>query len=48
MQTADWRDDISNDVITLGTCFHMFFIFVYIRAHFIFTLIGRNLTAQPP
>ena len=27
MQTADWRDDISNDVITLGVCFHRFFIF---------------------
>ena len=37
------RDDISNDVITLGTCFSMF---VYIRAHFCFVLIGRNLTAQ--
>ena len=37
------RDDISNDVITLGTCFSMF---VYICAHFCFVLIGRNLTAQ--
>ena len=37
------RDDISNDIITLGTCFSMF---VYIRACFRFTLIGRNLTAQ--
>ena len=36
-------DDIRNDVITLGTCFSMF---VYIRARFRFTLIGRNLTAQ--
>ena len=36
-------DDISNDVITLGTCFSMF---VYIRARFRFALIGRNLTAQ--
>ena len=36
-------DDISNDVITLGTCFSMF---VYIRARFRFKLIGRNLTAQ--
>ena len=36
-------DDISNDVITLGTCFSMF---VYIRAHFRFTLIGGNLTNQ--
>ena len=36
-------DDISNDVITLGTCFSMF---VYIRARFRFMLIGRNLTAQ--
>ena len=37
------REDISNDVITLGTCFSMF---VYIRSHFCFALIGRNLTAQ--
>ena len=37
------RDDISNDVITLGSCFSMF---VYIRACFRFTLIGGNLTAQ--
>ena len=36
-------DDISNDVITLGTCFSMF---VTIRARFCFMLIGRNLTAQ--
>ena len=36
-------DDISNDVITLGTCFSMF---VYIRACFHFVLIGVNLTAQ--
>ena len=36
-------DDISNDVITLGTCFSMF---VYIRACFRFPLIGENLTAQ--
>ena len=36
-------DDISNDVITLGTCFSMF---VYIRTRFRFTLIGGNLTAQ--
>ena len=31
-------DDISNDVITLGTCFSMF---VYIRARFRFALIGE-------
>ena len=37
------RDDIRNDVITLGKCFSMF---VYICAHFHFTLTGRNLTAQ--
>ena len=37
------RDDISNDVITLGTCFSMFF---YVHARFRFMLIGRNLTAQ--
>ena len=36
-------DDISNDVITLGTCFSMF---VYTRTRFRFTLIGGNLTAQ--
>ena len=36
-------DDISNDIITLGTCFSMF---VYIHAHFHFALIGGNLTAQ--
>ena len=36
-------DDISNDVITLGTCFLMF---VYIRTRFRFALIGGNLTAQ--
>ena len=35
--------DISNDVITLGTCFSMS---VYIRARFRFMLIGRNLTSQ--
>ena len=29
------RDDISNDIITLGTCFSMF---VYIRARFCFSL----------
>ena len=37
------RDDISNDVITLGTCFS---IFVYICVRFRFALIGGNLTAQ--
>ena len=37
------RDDISNDVNTLGTCFSMF---VYICARFCFTLIVGNLTAQ--
>ena len=36
-------DDISNDVITIGTCFSMF---IYIRARFRFALIGGNLTAQ--
>ena len=36
-------DDISNDIITLGTCFSMF---VYIRARFRFELTGGNLTAQ--
>ena len=37
------RDNISNDVIILGTCFSMFF---YIRTLFRFALIGGNLTAQ--
>ena len=37
------RDEISNDVITLGTCFSMF---VYIRACFRFVVIEGNLTAQ--
>ena len=36
-------DDISYDIITLGTCFSMF---VYIRAIFHFMLIGGNLAAQ--
>ena len=36
-------DNISDDVITLGTCL---LIFVYIRARFRFALIGGNLTAQ--
>ena len=36
-------DDISNDVITLGTFFSMF---VYIRARLLFALIDRNLTGQ--
>ena len=36
-------DDISNDVITLGTCFSMF---GYFRNRFRFALIGGNLTAQ--
>ena len=35
-------DDISNDVITLGTCFS---VFVYIRTGFRFAMIGGNLTA---
>ena len=33
------EDDISNDVIILGTCFSMF---VYVRARFLFALIGGN------
>ena len=36
-------DDISNNVITLGTCFAMF---IYICTRFRFALIGGNLTAQ--
>ena len=43
MQMLIGGDDISDDVITLGTCFSMF---VYIRTRFCFALIGRNLTAQ--
>ena len=35
-------DDVSNDVITLGTCFLMF---VCLRALFGFLLIGGNLKA---
>ena len=37
------RDDISNDVIILDTCFSML---GYIRTRFRFPLIGGNLTAQ--
>ena len=41
------RDDISNDVITLGTyAFMCFIMFVYIRAGFHLVLVGGNLTAQ--
>ena len=36
-------DDISNDIITLGTCFS---IFVYIITRFCLVLIGGNQTAQ--
>ena len=36
-------DDISNDVITLVTCFSMF---VFIRARLRFAMIGGNLTAR--
>ena len=36
-------DDISNDVITLGTDFSIYF---YVRVCFRFALIGGNLTAQ--
>ena len=36
-------DDISNDIITLGTCFSMS---VCICSHFRLALIGGNLTAQ--
>ena len=38
------EDDISTDVITFGTRFSI--MFVYIRALFLFELIGKNLTAQ--
>ena len=37
-------DDISNDVITPGTCFS---VLVNILTPFCFVLIGGNLTAQP-
>ena len=36
-------DDISNDVLTLGTRFS---VLVYIRARLHFALIGGNLTVQ--
>ena len=36
-------DEISNDVINLGTYFS---VFVYIRLCFCFALIGGNLKAQ--
>ena len=36
-------EDISYDVITLGTCFSTF---VYIRVRLRFSLIDGNLTAQ--
>ena len=36
-------NDISNDVITLATCFTMF---VHIRARFRLALIGGNLKVQ--
>ena len=39
-------DDISNDVITLGACFHAFFNVCLILARFRFALIGGNLAAQ--
>ena len=42
-------DDISNDIITLGTCFSIcffFFFFFYISARFRFALISGNWTAQ--
>ena len=38
------RDDISNNVITLGPCF--FYFFTLFCACLCFTLIGGNLTAQ--
>lgn len=40
------RDDISNDIITLGASFHLFFNVCYIHAGFHFMLISGNLTAQ--
>ena len=39
-------DDISNDVITLGACFHAFFNVCLILDRFRFALIGGNLAAQ--
>ena len=41
--SLEFEHYVSNDVITLGTCFSMF---VYIRARFCFSLIDGNLTAQ--
>ena len=43
MRNADGGDDVSNVVITLGTCLSMF---VYIRARLRFSLICGNLTVQ--
>ena len=40
------EDDISNNVIILGTCFSIFTFNVYIQARFRYALIGGNLTAQ--
>ena len=37
------EDDISSDVITMGTCFSMF---VYICAHFCFALSRRGATGE--
>ena len=38
-------DDISNDVITIGTCFSIFFL-TLARARFCFALIGGNLSVD--
>ena len=35
-------------MMSLPSALTCFSFFVYIRAHFSFALIGRNLTAQPP
>ena len=38
-------DDISNDVITIGTCFSIFFL-TLARVRFCFALIGGNLSVD--
>ena len=39
-------DDICNDVITLGACFHVFFNVCLHSTRFHIALFGGNLTAQ--
>ena len=49
MQTADWQDDISNDVIIPWVhAFTCFSFFLYIHSNFSIALIGGNLKGQLP